>query len=270
MAWIDKGKENKNRWNLMVFLVLEVLCVTLVVNTNKNQKLIFDNSISIFVNNIQSRTSKLQGYMKLEGAIDSLVEENALLIEEINNLKINTIVTERPEHYCRVVASRIIKKDKGKIGNFVVIDKGQDSGIKVGSGVLGEKGVIGIVSQTSKNFSKVMTLMHKEASISVSPNKGKNYGLLRWVPWHENLFTIDELPNYLPLDIGDTLYSSGYSTIFPSDMPVALISSLEKQQDRDKWLIMAKPIKRIMENRQAYVINYDYFTELDSLVNHEK
>ena len=65
-----------------LFIILEFFCIYLIVNYNKPQKAIWINSTNLVATNLNKRIDKVESYLKLEEVNDSLIQENARLLQQ--------------------------------------------------------------------------------------------------------------------------------------------------------------------------------------------
>ena len=47
-------------------------------------------------------------------------------------------------------------------------------------GVITQKGVVGIVQSSSKNYSIVISLLHNKTSVGIKLKKNNHFGILKW------------------------------------------------------------------------------------------
>lgn len=64
------------------------------------------------------------------------------------------------------VAARIIASDTNNWFYSFIIDKGSDNGIQTGMNVLAGNGLVGIVSETGKNWSRVRSIIDDDSNVS--------------------------------------------------------------------------------------------------------
>ena len=69
---------------LFVFLILEVICFTLVVKKKQSQQAIYDNSIVQASGIVEKATSGLSDYFSLDDENYRIARENTRLMERIN------------------------------------------------------------------------------------------------------------------------------------------------------------------------------------------
>ena len=67
--------------------------------------------------------------------------------------------------------------------------------------------------------------------------------------------------------VGDTLVTSGYSTYFPKDVNVGVVTNTSLKEGSNFFDINLKLTNDIMSLDQVYVINHFFKQELDSLEN---
>ena len=91
-----------------------------------------------------------------------------------------------------------------------------------------ENGVIGIVNSISLNYSKAISILNSKSSISVMHLKSNQNGSLKWMSDNYMSAEINDIPNHANINIGDTIQTNGYSSIFPSGINVGTITSYKK------------------------------------------
>lgn len=107
---------------------------------------------------------------KLQQQIDQLTEENSLLAQNKYELTRLRELYELDQDYSsyKKIGANVIGKDTGNWFNIFIINKGSDDGIKEDMNVISGGGLVGIVFEVGKNYSKVRTIIDDESSVSVS------------------------------------------------------------------------------------------------------
>lgn len=271
MAYNDyKKRIVQSRWHLIFFLSIELFCLLLVVSSNQNQQAIFDNSVGIFKNRINQRLSGWSSYINLESVVDSLVEQNASLIQEINNgvFYSKGLDSTGISNYYEVISAKVISRTTGKRKNYIVIDKGKTNGIRTGSGVIAGNGIIGVVTEITDNFSRIMTLHHPDLKLSVKVGAKHQYGIMQWNTWSDNDFIIKDFPKYWDVEKGDTVFTSGYSTLFPANIPVGRIKEMSLAKGTNNKVLESNLLMDINGEDRVYVLKNNYRSQLDTLLSH--
>ena len=96
----------------------------------------------------------------LKDQISRLTEQNNNFIQQQDELErleaLYKLDSEFPEY--EKVAATVISKDPGNWYSTFVINKGSQDGIEVDMNVLGGGGLVGIVTETGRNWSKVRSI----------------------------------------------------------------------------------------------------------------
>ncbi len=107
---------------------------------------------------------------ELRRQIDELNWENSQLLQdhyELTNLRELYELDNTYAEYAKVGA-RIIAAGNDNRFNSFLIDKGTDDGITVNMNVLAGSGLVGIVSETASNWSRVTTIISDNSNVSGS------------------------------------------------------------------------------------------------------
>ena len=124
-----------------------------------HQSFFSDISLSIS-SRINLYSQGIVNYFSLKKINEQLRLENEMLkVLELayqNNKVDKTAVLE--SFGFKIIGARIIKNSYDKARNYIIIDKGEADGIKTDTGVISSDGIIGIINQTTKSFSSILSL----------------------------------------------------------------------------------------------------------------
>lgn len=151
--------------------------------------------------------------------LQELINENKRLRDALNFKDQNSTIVTKP--------ANIISKNSGNWFNTFNIDIGSSSGIKPGMAVLDEKGnMIGKITDVGKNWSKVLSLIDRDSSVSAIDVRTRDYGIIRGDS-NGNLIMM-----YLPLDAelieGDIITTSDMS-MFPRGLIIGKVTKVTRQ-----------------------------------------
>ncbi|MDB2675148.1 rod shape-determining protein MreC [Flavobacteriales bacterium] len=221
-----------NKYNHQIlFILLEFFAFFLIIQNNSFQKAAFINSTNGITASSFLAISNVKSYFSLKSTNELLLLENAKLKSLISYQSKDSISSTNPNHY---IPATIINNSVARANNYITIDKGSIDGIKKGMGVVSNNGVIGIVKETSKHFSSVLSVLHSQSKVSVVLKKNNHFGSLQWDGRSYKKAKIYDIPSHVNLEIGDTITTSGFSYIFPSNTIVGVISEI-KTKDDDKF-----------------------------------
>jgi len=193
-----------------------VLAFVFIVQNNY-QRATFLNASNGFTGSILHTYSNISEYFSLKKTNVLLAEENMMLRQQLESsyLVTDTNVFHRKDSLFRFLKANIIRNTVNRQKNYITLDKGSRHGIKKDMGVIGSKGVVGTVVEVSKNYSKVMSLLHIQNKINARIKKNRHLGNLEWSGGDYRIGNLTDIPNHVALYRGDTIITSGNSHIFP-------------------------------------------------------
>lgn len=172
-------------------------------------------------------------YLALKSTNEELAIQNANLYSKspesffkLNDsiFSINDTIYRQQYKY---IAAKVINNSVNKRSNYLTLDKGSDQGILPEMGVIMNNGIVGIVKQVSKNFSSVLSVLHKSTRISAKLKKNDYFGSLTWDGNSNDFGTLNDIPKHVQLVKGDTIVTSAYSAIFPQGVMIGTIDDFE-------------------------------------------
>ncbi len=262
--------------HFILFLVLEVICFSLIVKFNDSQKETWLNSVNLYTGRIQEQVNGVNNYLKLQQLNDSLSVENAQLLQQIIDFKVNTKhnafqnfeTLDTTIH--TIIPSRVCDKTIRLRNNYFTLCKGEKHGIRKGMGVLSKDGIVGVVKSVSDHYSDVILLIHSQSRTSVSI-KGKQYfGNLVWKTNDHTLMKMEAVPKYADVSLADTVVTSGYSTIFPQGVSVGKVESINAEQGGNNYEIDVRLFNDLELLEYVYVVGIDQGLEIKELYSTKK
>ena len=246
---------------LITFGVLEVLCMYLVVNFNKKQNAIFINSSNTISGVLYERADQIAEFWNMSAVSDSLAEENARLKAELRNARfVETILqdsarNEETSQRYTFIAADIINNSVNKHSNSITINRGAKHGVKLRAGVFDDRGIVGIVRNVGHRFSSVMSILHKESRITAAIRRNNYFGSLTWNGTNPKKVTLGDIPKHAQLVKGDTIQTSGYSTIFPAGIMIGVIDTFWLEPGSNFYIIDVLLSNDLSKSKYVYIVN---------------
>ena len=225
----------KNLWLFLVrynafflFILFFVFSIVLVVRNNNYQRASFFNSSNAVVGSYFKKINSWKAYLALADDNQKLLEENALLRKQLQgflaidtNSQVQLADTIGIDRYDFTVAT-VINNSIHQKSNYITLDKGSSHGVHANMGVITSNGIVGIVENVSKNFSTVRSLLHPDIRISVSLDSVSDaFGSLVWGNNIDSRYAmVRDIPNHVKAYVGQPIFTSGYSTLFPKGIKV--------------------------------------------------
>ncbi|MBK7409956.1 MAG: rod shape-determining protein MreC [Saprospirales bacterium] len=252
---------------VLLFIILEAFSFILIVQFNQEQRAIFDNSWVNFTATADEKLDYIFKFATLGEVNDSLAAVNARLYEEVflyrqamEHLEEDTL---RPYYLdsllmdtvYQLIPAKIIRNSISEHHNYLILDKGSDDGVTANMGVVLDNGIVGVTSSVGRRHALVMSILHRQARPSASI-KGTNYfGSLRWEEKNTRELLLENVPKHAYPSKGDTIVSSGYSLIFPKDIPIGTIQSIDSSDGgSDTYKILVKLFADLASLDRVYVV----------------
>jgi rod shape-determining protein MreC len=259
-----------NNSSFFTFAVLQLLCLYLIVNFNSPQSAIAAETASIFTGSIESATVKAEDYFNLD-------EENEIQRREIADLRsrlpesgysttvgIDSIEDQAYAQRFIHLTANVVNRSPYSPNNTLVIDRGTSQGVAIGQGVIGSKGLIGIVALPTENFSRVISVLHRSARISAGL-RNNAYGTLQWDGQDPRRMKMTDIAEYLTIAKGDTVFTTGFSNVFPTGQVIGTVESSEVQPGTGSQNLIIELINDPLHTNNAFVIRDLFKDELAKL-----
>lgn len=247
----------------ILFILLEVLCFYIIISFNTSQGEIWKHSTNLLSGNINERVQNTSNYFALEAINDSLLTENAKLLESIINYRVFSKENEFQDFEdldstlveYNFIPARITNKTFNKRNNYITLNKGSLDSIKVGMGVISSNGIVGIVKDVSDRYSLVMTILHSQSRISAAIKSNDYHGTLIWDDMDPLKIKLRDLPKHAEVSIGDTIITSGFSTVFPYGIEIGKVQDFFAESNVDALELDVVLFNDIPAITHAYIIS---------------
>ncbi len=229
------------------------------------------NSSNAAVANVYATAASTKEYFSLKKENDRLALENATLR---NFLKTNYATLPLKEftrndtlykQQYSYMAAKVVNSSVNKRRNFLTLNIGSDHGISQDMAVMSSDGIIGIVTNVSRNFSSVMSMLHKDVRVNCQLKKDGSYGPLVWDGKDYRYCLLTDIPTHAKMKPGDTVITSELSGIFPEGIMVGTIENYERRQNEDFYTAKVKLGADMKKVNHVYVIKNKLKGERDSL-----
>lgn len=230
-----------NHWFL--FILFEGISFMLIIQFNYYQGAKFFTSVNNIAGGMFNAITDMEQYFSLRTQNEELLAHNNMLTSEVMELRHqiaemqqnailnkDTLVRNYSSGF-KFNTANIVNNSLNSLNNFIVINKGESEGVKAEMGVFCDKGVVGIIYLTSKNYSLVLPLLNNKSNISCRIKGNNEFSTLQWDGKDIRYSHLVDLPKYTGFEHGDTVVTSGFSSIFPANIPVGTIETLEESQD---------------------------------------
>ncbi|HZL10512.1 MAG TPA: rod shape-determining protein MreC [Prolixibacteraceae bacterium] len=256
---------------LMMFLALEAISLVLIVSFNNYQRVTFFNSSNDLTGTVYEKFSTMEDYFSLGRTNARLAAENSSLRKQLYMMKMNqenypvnpADTIEAPAYF--FTSARVISNSVNKPYNYISLNKGSRQGIKPDMGIICAGGVVGVITNVSPNYSTGLSLLNKRLSIPAKINKNNYFGSLVWDGEHFNTADLKEIPFHIIVNVGDTVVTSGFSSVFPEGIMIGTIKNFDVESGTNFYNIKVELSTNFKTLKYVEVVQNTKQTELMKL-----
>lgn len=218
-----------NHW--LLFIILELVSFWLLFRFNSYQGSVFFTSANRAVGTVYGWVSSVNDYLGLRTANEILFDRNLELVVE--NERLRTVIDSlgmdagavSPDTSFTTVAAKVVNNSVNLLDNYITIDKGRADGVDADMGLVSPLGVVGIVCMASSHHALAFSLLNSNSSVSCKLERSGYFGNLKWSGGDSRTAQLMDIPRHAEVHVGDTVVTSGYSSVFPEGLMVGVVSS---------------------------------------------
>ena len=126
--------------------------------------------------------------------------------------------------------------------NQILVGKGSNDGVKTGFVVVGPGGLVGRVSYVSPNSSQILLVSDPNSQVGVVISRSRYTGMLKGQS--QNTAILEFFERDPDAKVGDIVHTSQFSTLYPENVPVGRIRSinLDKQPSPEAIVEFSTPL----------------------------
>ena len=211
------------------FILLEVAALALLHASSTLQDIWLTRASHRTMAFLWGSGETVRTQFQLERLNRELQSENARLQERLRAYERSEAgqeelarMAEREAASYRYTPATVVKMSRNRTRNYIILNKGSEDGIRPPSGIISDRGVVGIVESVDRHFAYGLTLMNPEMSIGARLGSSDVVAPLSWDGRSTGRAFVHNLPPHYEVAPGDTVRTSGYSSIFPPGVPIGV------------------------------------------------
>jgi len=219
---------------LLLFIVLEVISLSLVFNRNSFQRATLLSATQQVVGGSQNLSFEIRKFFTLGKVNDSLSKELAILKEEMLATKSSGRIPTRtlsksPEIY-DLMPTKVISNSVDQRNNYITLDIGALDGVEKNMAVINQRGIVGIIKGVSNGFSSGISILHPDFAVSARIDELNENGLVLWEGGDIDYVSLANVPSHVNVAKGQKVVVSGYSYVFPEGTPIGVIEDFNLKE----------------------------------------
>jgi rod shape-determining protein MreC len=160
------------------------------------------------------------------------------------NLQLRALLDMRPGITVRTLAAEVLYEASDPYSRKLFVGAGQVQGVKLGSPVINDKGVIGQITRIYALSSEITLLADKDAAIPVINTRTQQRSAAFGGSQGPGGATMELrfMSGSADVQAGDVLHTSGVDGIYPPALPVAKVVSVERRVESSFARVLLAPL----------------------------
>ncbi|MDN5753950.1 MAG: rod shape-determining protein MreC [Nitrosospira sp.] len=183
------------------------------------------------------------GQLQQLGALEAENAQLRKLLEAAQRLESKTVMAE------------ILHVPRDPFNRKVMLDKGSQSGIQPGQIVVDDAGVVGQITRNSPWLSEVTLITDKDHSVPVQVVRNGLRSVVSGTG-KDGTLELRYLAVNADLKEGDILVTSGIDGVYPPGLPVATVSSIERNPSYVFAQVTCTPVAGVGNHRQLLILSH--------------
>ena len=195
----------------------------------------------------------------------ALIEENAALKEQLADAELLERENERLRDYLdmknqypsfSMEEGMVISHSSGNYITNFTLNRGTLHGIAVNMPVVTKDGIVGYVVEVGLNWCMVSTLIETATSVGAYIPRSEVVGIVSgdYSMRQEGTCKISYIDADADIQIGDVVYSSGTGSVYPADLKIGTITSIEVDEYNRTLVATVSPAVDFSELKWVMVI----------------
>lgn len=255
--------------HIFLFLILGGISIYLIYKSSNYKQWALNAWTKEITGPILKLQSNYMDWMHVRKENKQLLDQNKNLLTIAFNHNFDTSHIETIYHGDSLLfeyhTAKVIESTINKQNNYIILDKGFHDGIRADMGVISTQGVVGIIKETSPNFSIVLPLIHSKFTIFAKVRNTDASGMMTWDGSDARYAQLANLPHIEGVKVSDTIVTQ-HSLIFPPDYPIGIVESILPETSGGYFVINVRLLVSFDKLRNVYIIEQKYSEELNELM----
>jgi rod shape-determining protein MreC len=263
--------KNSNR---LLFLLLLGISLFLSIQSHSYHRSKIISSANFLSGGVYERINNVSEYLNLRTQNDALAQENAKLRSLLFNKKDTTAIPKLDSlkgiKASDIIVSKVIHNTFNTHENYLTLNSGSLQGVKPDMGVINSLGIVGIIDNTSENYSTVVSILNIKSQINAKLKKSNHFGSLTWNGKSTGFVQLTDVPRLASIRKGDTIVTGGQSVIFPENINIGTIDRIKIDDQTHYYTIEVKLFNDMTNLGHVYIIKSENREEIINLEKKEE
>lgn len=239
--------KNKKTGIIGIIVTIIVLIILVVItNTNVAKMSYVENIVSTIVmpiqngltylkNKIAGNNSFFENINNLQAENEELRKKNSELEQSLRELEVIKSENETLKEYVnlkdkykdyKTIPAYVINRDIGNYSNTVVINVGEEDGVKENMSVIADEGLVGHVISVTDHTAKVQTIIDTATAVTSTISTTKDTIIVQGTLDDKSVLKATYIPTDASVLQGDSVETSGIGGIYPKGIHIGTIKEV--------------------------------------------
>ena len=263
--------KNSNR---LLFLLLLGISLFLTIQSHSYHRSKVISSANFLSGGVYERINSVNEYFNLRTRNEMLAQENAklrsLLFDIKDTASIPKLDSIKGLHPTDIIVSKVIHNSFNAHENYLTLNSGSLHGVKPDMGVINSLGIVGIIDNTSANYSTVVSILNIKSQINAKLKKSNHFGSLGWNGKSTGFVQLTDIPRLAAIRKGDTIVTGGQSVIFPENINIGTVDRIYIDNQTNYYTLDVKLFNDMTNLGHVYIIKSKNREEIINLEKREE
>jgi len=165
---------------------------------------------------------------------------------------LSRIASMRDEIEIPMLPAEVVGLDVAPWFRSVLIDRGEDHGVRPGYPVIMNEGVVGVVTATSAHASKTMLLLDRQSSVDALVQRSRARGVVLGIGGDRLEFEF--VVRDSDVVTGDEIVTSGFGGVYPKGLRIGRVIELREAGGRLTKIAVVEPSVDLGQLEQVFVM----------------
>jgi rod shape-determining protein MreC len=248
-----------NKYFYLSILILLSLILLIMPHYNKTiiSYYVFKFSYSPFYG-LSDKVRELRGVYKenqeLHKKVTELTLENYQLREDsLENIRLRSLLEFKLQSVYQIIPAKVIAFDPGRNTSTVLVDVGEEEGIRRNMPVINMYGLVGKTLEVMPHTSAVQLLLDPNCRVAAIDQRSRILGIIKLSP--SLSLIMDNVPFGEDIKVGDQIVTSGLGGIFPSGIQMGKVAEVEETKHAVFKTIRLKPEVNFNSLEELFVLD---------------
>ena len=267
-------------FTFFAFLAFQVLALSFLFRYNKYHRAVGLGMANELTGWMNSKYAKVDNYFHLKQESDrihrlndslmNLLKSDFLNSDTATKFMTDTIPYDTLGHRRRYLwrDAQVVSNSVNSDRNYIQINRGSRQGIRDNMGVLSsDLSLVGIIVNTSENFSQVMSLLHVKNNVNAIMKRSGSAGTIGWDGKNPLFLTMTGVPKSDSVAKGDTVLTGTFSLSFPPLKMIGTVASVSKDNSSSFYVLQIKTAANFQDLQHVFVVENLQNEEQEKLDN---